>query len=362
MPSSAWPSSTPAAAPAPHATAGARFVVLDGLRGVGAIMVLILHSTMWFRSINLVVDLFFMLSGFVLAHGYGARLRNAEERERFVIARLIRVWPLYMLGCAIALGPTLGMAIYGYSFWTIGVWIEAVLTAPFFMILSYDVFSIPLNPPGWSLSFELLANAAFVVTGTRLRPALAIVAAAGAGLLWFLSGYHGGKTGWLSFWACFPRVFFSFYGGVLLYRLWQWRRLVPPTVPALLLLLAVVLYCVVEPPMVRAYYAAILFIGNPLIIYLAAHALAHGRTASLCKVLGDLSFALYAIHVPVIMIVEGLKFLLTGANVASYSVLGGTWPISQPLSLGLAWIATYHWDFAVRRSLMRRFLPRPAPA
>src|ERR1700754_3601627 len=64
----------------PAASAGyERFLVLDGLRGVAAFAVILDHvasTTLrsWFPGRYLAVDFFFVLSGFVLAHAYGARL------------------------------------------------------------------------------------------------------------------------------------------------------------------------------------------------------------------------------------------------------------------------------------------------
>jgi len=51
------------------------FYMLDGLRGVAAVAVLMMHADplfrpVWMRSAYLAVDLFFALSGFVLAHAY----------------------------------------------------------------------------------------------------------------------------------------------------------------------------------------------------------------------------------------------------------------------------------------------------
>jgi hypothetical protein len=344
----------------PSGSTSGRFEVLDGLRGVGAIMVLILHSAFVFPSISLVVDMFFMLSGFVLAHGYGHRLALAADRRRFVISRIIRLWPLYLLGCTIALGPTLGMALFGWSFWTVPVWILAVATAPFFVFLPYDGRSIPLNPPGWSLAFELLANAAFIFTGVRLSRVLPVWLIGAAGLLFAIYNTHSLFTGWLSFEGGFPRVFFSFFGGVLLHALWRSGRFVPPALPAALLLLVVVGYCLWDPPMHRTYAGIVLFLVNPAVIYCAAHSTARGRVAVICRTMGDLSYALYAVHVPVIMAVQGFWFLFIGADAATYGPVGATWWITQPLSIAVAWFANYHFDVPLRRKLMHRFLPRPA--
>src|SRR5579875_2348671 len=71
-----------------------RFVVLDGLRGVAALAVLAGHaqdfSLIYPPHFFLSVDFFFVLSGFVLAHSYGERLRTGLSAPRFMLARYIR--------------------------------------------------------------------------------------------------------------------------------------------------------------------------------------------------------------------------------------------------------------------------------
>jgi len=84
-----------------------RFEALDGLRGVAALSVVAAHVYFLFGyafpSIDLAVDFFFALSGFVLAHAYGERLRGGMGAGRFMLLRLIRLYPLYILGTTIGL-------------------------------------------------------------------------------------------------------------------------------------------------------------------------------------------------------------------------------------------------------------------
>jgi peptidoglycan/LPS O-acetylase OafA/YrhL len=83
-----------------------QFVLLDGLRGVAALAVVVTHALYFFPPTPmayLAVDFFFMLSGFVLAHAYGERLRQGMTAGRFMAIRLIRLYPLYALGSALYL-------------------------------------------------------------------------------------------------------------------------------------------------------------------------------------------------------------------------------------------------------------------
>src|ERR1700722_3197255 len=79
------------------------FSALDGLRGVAAISIVVFHYSQnlgWELLPNayLAVDFFFMLSGFVIAHAYEARLRSGQTVAEFMQRRLIRLYPLYWLG------------------------------------------------------------------------------------------------------------------------------------------------------------------------------------------------------------------------------------------------------------------------
>ncbi|MDG5488239.1 acyltransferase [Sphingomonas sp. BGYR3] len=338
-----------------------RFVALDGLRGVAALMVLVLHGVTIFPSSVMAVDLFFMLSGFVLAHAYGERLDSAAERVRFVKARLIRLWPLYLVGCLIALPAAIGMTLFGWSYWTPTALVLSILTAPFFILLPYDSYTIPLNPPGWSLSFELIANAVFLFVGIRWRWVIAIVGISAPLLLLGIYLYTGGTTGWHSFAGAFPRTFFSFFAGVLLFRLWQGQWLPRLSLPAVLLMALLVLMCALAPRQERSYSAFVLFLFNPALIWLGASSVARGVVARLCTWLGDISYALYVLHAPVIMSVEGLRFLmLSGSDAATYTPDGSTAPITLPIAIGLAHLLTYRWDTPLRRRLTARYLRKPA--
>jgi len=95
-----------------------RYEVLDGLRGVAAISVMLMHYSEntvnpLFKNADIAVDLFFILSGFVLAHAYGARLAGGWSPWLFMRARIIRLYPLYLLGSLIGLAAMLVGAVAG---------------------------------------------------------------------------------------------------------------------------------------------------------------------------------------------------------------------------------------------------------
>src|ERR1700761_6040207 len=87
------------------------FETLNAMRGIAAIGVVLFHGrALWHGAVAphgyLAVDIFFMLSGFVIAHAYEERLRLGLSVAEFAKIRIIRFYPLY------ALGLTLGITRY----------------------------------------------------------------------------------------------------------------------------------------------------------------------------------------------------------------------------------------------------------
>src|SRR4051812_23930437 len=82
-----------------------RFLTLDALRGVAALIVFIRHSgpqfglsAVEYSASHMAVDLFFVLSGFVLANAYESKLVDGTLGvSRFMLLRYIRLFPLYLL-------------------------------------------------------------------------------------------------------------------------------------------------------------------------------------------------------------------------------------------------------------------------
>jgi peptidoglycan/LPS O-acetylase OafA/YrhL len=83
---------------------GVRFEALDSWRGICALLVAMMHfpasgplaESSFIRSAYLFVDYFFVLSGFVIAHGYSHRLTSALDFRRFAILRIGRIYPLHV--------------------------------------------------------------------------------------------------------------------------------------------------------------------------------------------------------------------------------------------------------------------------
>ena len=82
---------------------------IEGLRGVAALMVVFFHAFILARwggapaqwgivqNAWLFVDLFFVISGVIMAAVYGERLRNGAQLRGFFIKRFFRLYPLHLV-------------------------------------------------------------------------------------------------------------------------------------------------------------------------------------------------------------------------------------------------------------------------
>lgn len=266
-----------------------RFHTLDALRGIAAIAVMLFHAG-WQAPLvlqrgYLAADLFFVLSGFVLAHSYEARLRGGMTLWHFIQARLQRIYPLYWLGAFT------GCLLFAGS----PLMILMIPTEP------SDGLLFRANAPLWSLLFELVANIAWALLAVRLRlSALGLLLAVFAALLFPAVIMHGGAdlgAVWPTALAGLARTFFSFTLGVVLLRLYQRADRTRRTTPlAWLLLPALIL--VLAPATTDAALAdiATLAVALPLLVWLGARC--QVTMPQVAQRLGGLSFPLYCMHAP----------------------------------------------------------------
>lgn len=334
------------------------FHTLDGLRGLAALAVLLWHlpHRPLLRSGYLAVDFFFMLSGFVLANHYEARLATARGGRRFMTMRLIRLYPLYVLGTAIGGAFALYSILTGTIDRSLTWWLRnAAFAAPMLPnVLSHNaVFAF--NPPAWSLFFEVMVNVLYGFTArwTSDRVLLAIIGGSAAVLVIAVA-----RIGNMHFTVHMPmfllggvRAAFGFYVGVGIQRLWRRGQLPRLRVPPLMLA-ALLIACLTIPrggDRAPGLTLAVVFVGFPAILIAALYNEPGRRLARIALRLGLLSFPVYAIHRPVFSIVRHV--------VRPYHPsLFVTAICAIPLSLVLAWLAARFYDQPLRRWLTRRLV------
>ena len=285
-----------------------QFHSLDMLRGVAAIAVVGRHFdgplSRLFPHSYLAVDLFFALSGFVIALRYETRLRSDLGWARFMRIRLIRMYPMYMIGTLltalsiIALYHVQNRPIDSFRF--IASLAAATLFLPTPRSLSFNEIQLfPFNFPAWSLCWELVVNGLYALVVRRLSDAvLMAIAATGALLLLGAAAMYGSLDAgydFVTFWGAPLRVIYSFFIGIALFRLWssgrmRWLRM-PPLVVAALLLASFA----VRPANQAIYDLMVVLVGFPMLI-LAATKEPSARLLPLFAVLGTVSFPIYALQ------------------------------------------------------------------
>lgn len=364
------------------------YEILDGLRGVAALIVVAFHLFEIYAVeplyvvpfVNhgyLAVDFFFVLSGFVIGYAYDDRWGRMTLWD-FCKRRIIRLQPMVVVGAVIG-----GLCFYfgaGKMFPHIGevpVWqMLLVMLAGCLMIPTSVAVRqpwnemFPLNGPAWSLFFEYIGNFLYATVVRRFskRVLIAFVAASGVALLWMTVGGSDGSvlgghelTG-RHFGIGMIRLLYPFFCGLLLFRLGRRIRL-RGGFWICSLVLAVILFFPRpgggEELWKNGLYESlsILFVF-PLIVLAGAGSPIRGKVSvGICKFLGEISFPLYIIHYPFVY--------LFMAYVTEH---GMGWQESWPLmiAVGVGCIALAYgflklFDEPVRAWLRNRFL-RHVPA
>ncbi|MBB2200786.1 acyltransferase family protein [Gluconacetobacter tumulisoli] len=282
------------------------FHTLDGLRGLAAAAVVLVHihiifPAAWFPPGGyLAVDLFFVLSGFVLAEAYSARLDAGLPFAAFMRKRVVRLWPLYALGLSIGAAVTaLEVALHFKPLAELAPFPAALFYLPW---LGAHGELYPLNFPAWSLFYELVANAALAVAWPRLttRTLMAVVGISALGLVVSASVRGSLNAGmyWEGTAVALARVGFSFFLGVLLWRIRPGSLGLGAWVPMGLLAFALVIDSTAIPRGVLDLLAV--FLLFPLIVWLGAATQPRGASLAVFQVAGAASYALYAIHAPLL--------------------------------------------------------------
>ena len=377
---------------AAYADSKPHYEILDGLRGVAALLVVFYHifeglsfaaGGTLITTLNhgyLAVDFFFILSGFVIAYAYDDRWGRSLTMGNFFKRRLIRLHPM------IVLGALLGVVFYvlqGSVMWdgtrvATSMVMLALLCALFFIPAApgacYDIRGnaemFPLNGPSWSLFFEYIGNLLYALFIHRLgnKGLALLVALTGAGLAWFtlfdVVGYGMIGVGWtldgLNFFGGLLRMLFPFSLGMLLARKFR-----PVRVRGAFWICSAVLLALFSVPYVEGragvslnglYEAACIFLVFPALVWIGASGKTTDRRSTLvCKFSGDISYPLYAVHYPVMYLFY--SWLIDNKH---YS-FGEIWPMALVVYAGsvlLAYAALKLYDEPIRKRLTKRFLKK----
>lgn len=355
--------------------------ILDGLRGVAALMVVWFHifeayaNGRQYAPIGhgyLAVDFFFILSGFVIGYAYDDRWKTITTME-FLKRRLIRLQPMVVMGAII------GGAIFyfqGYSGWNdvskvtiVALSIATLLNA--FLIPVTPGLEVrglgemyPLNGPSWSLFFEYIGNILYAVLIRRFSTLVLsiLVTVAGLGLASFaIFGPYGDlcvgfQLSGIEFTGGFLRLMFSFTAGLLLYRLFK-----PMKIKGAFWICSLSVIALLTVPRIGGeehlwanglYETICILLLFPFIVYLGASGQTTDKyTTKICKFLGDISFPLYMVHYPFIYLyyawVKNNNYTFEQSLPGALALFFG--------SIILAYLCLKLYDIPVRRYLTNKF-------
>lgn len=320
-----------------------RYMALDGLRGVAAMMVVAFHLFETYscghihQIINhgyLAVDFFFVLSGFVVGYAYDDRWSKMSFGT-FVKRRLVRLHPMLILGSLIGgllyyFGGCDAFPVINSTEWYI---VLLVTLLGCFLIPVKGSLDIrgwaegyPLNGPAWTLAFEYVANLLYAVVFRRLgKIALGACVAIFAAMTVMLTlnidifGLLARRAdlaytvigGWSlapeQLYVGFSRLLYPFFVGLLLSRIGRFINLKNGFLWCSLVIVVLLSMPFVGSESVQwtnvLYEAFCILIIFPLIVISgASDTMLNSRTRKACEFLGEISFPLYITHYPLIYI------------------------------------------------------------
>ncbi len=360
------------------------YPILDGLRGVAAVIVVIFHlceanaTSRFTQVINhgyLAVDFFFLLSGFVIGYAYDDRWQKMSVGN-FFKRRLIRLQPMVIIGSIIGAlffypqASSIFPAISNTPVWEVIVIMLigcTMIPVPVSMDIRGWHETYPLNGPAWSLFYEYIVNILYAI-GIRKFPkwALSVFVFLSACFLMHMAvfGSDGDVIGGWSLEPAqlhigFARVLYPFFAGLLLFRAGKLAHIKHAFVWCSLLVIIVLAlprFGGEEHLWMNGLYEALVIIFIfPLIIYLGASGELHSNSQKkVCKFLGDISYPIYITHYPLI-------YLYTGWVADKKLPFGNAFTVGALVfiaSILIAYACLKLYDEPVRRWLQKKLVTK----
>lgn len=371
-----------------------RYEILDGLRGVAALIVVAFHlfetysKGPAYQILNhgyLAVDFFFVLSGFVIGYAYDDRW-DKMSLKGFFKRRLVRLHPMVVMGSLVGAvffyfgaGEVFPM-IAQVAWWKVLlIFLLActILPAP----PAWDIRgwgeTNPLNGPAWSLLYEYIANILYALVIRRFSKFLLGVLVAAAAVLTLdlalnldlfglLPEDRGAAYTMIGGWSLTPtqiyigfsRLLYPFFAGLLLSRIGGKIRVRGGFWWCSLLVVAALAMphvgSVFEPWINGGYQALVILLLFPLIVAMGAGSrVTDARSVAVCTFLGEISYPLYITHYPLVYMywawaADNPDALLGTKIFVAVSIF--------VIALGLAWGCLKLYDLPVREWLKRHWL------
>ena len=379
-----------------------RYEILDGLRGVAALMVVLFHifetysKGPAYQIINhgyLAVDFFFVLSGFVVGYAYDDRW-DKMTTWGFFKRRLTRLHPMVIAGTLV------GAALFffaGNAF----PQTQQVELWKFLLCLVMGLLILPcpnsldirgwgelnsFNGPVWTLTLEYIGNILYAFVLRRLpRMALAVLAVICAfftldvTLGWNIFGlfeapHYTVIGGWSltpdQIYIGFTRLLYPFLCGLLISRILPARRTADNPSGSPIHLKGGFWWCGLAIVVLLAmpniggkmgvadglFQAACILVLFPLIVLAGAGSkTTDRRSTAVCKWLGDISYPIYITHYPLIYMQMDWVAQHPDAPLWQHIAVGTSVVL---MAILLAWGLLKAYDLPVRGWLTEHWLKR----
>ena len=340
-----------------------RFETLDAFRGVCALLVAVYHMRVQFslydadflRNSFLFVDFFFVLSGFVLQHAYGQRLKSGIDLRKFVIRRFGRLWPLHiatMLSVIFLELAELGVTgatgmesnPLGADVWEIG---SSIGQSVFLIHAFNESLSAAFNFPSWSISVEFYAYLVFAAT-VMLMPNRKWIAFAALSFVGFIvvanfsERFMQVNYGW-SFYRCLA----GFFVGALLRMGYTRLTAFKPKSEALLSIIQMMMIASVfifvsnfaRGP--SGMLAPFIFAISILIMSWPGGWLSQLLSTKGMAKLGLWSYSIYMVHIPIYMAISKTAVFINQQSECDFVRLGHGTKGAFRIDFGSVWINNF---------------------
>jgi peptidoglycan/LPS O-acetylase OafA/YrhL len=375
-----------------------RIATLDSLRGIFALMVVLLHFPADWTFLNhplvrndgISVDFFFVLSGFVVSFAYAESIRSRTDFGRFLIKRIGRIWPLHAVILILFLGLSIlrsfaaqggespGNAFFDdHSFWPV------FAQDLFFLNAFRTVPSFQLNFPAWSIGAEFWTYVVFGALVLAIRYVALVSSLCMALCLLVLMGFVDPGFGQAFGFALFRSIFF-FLVGYFTWRVWQ---MLPKNdlnhaslIEAAMVVIVVAAIMYQRQLPVAPVTFAFIFAATILVFSFQSGMISRLLLARPMQAIGQRSYSIYLLHILVMAVVGtvlrmaerkfGLDFYISGQVAGEpidllfvWNRFGTDLAVLAMLAL-IIWLSglTYRWIEQPGQNLAKRIADHFAPA
>jgi peptidoglycan/LPS O-acetylase OafA/YrhL len=344
------------------------FEALNGVRAIAALWVLLYHLHPALRAFYghfpgwpiiatgyQGVDLFFVLSGFLVAHHHMAEFKqfNWQKYIYFLIGRLIKLYPLHLMTLLLVwimvwCAPNMGITINHSDDYSWRLFIKNI-----FLIQAWDIHArVSWNHFAWSISAQWLCyvlTPAFILIFNQIQHRYLLYVMLGICVLIAPSVYAVSMETRPSAYALF-RVLGAFGAGMIGYQLFSYRVTMRASIaPWVMMIVAI---------WVQYYMSSIEFLTVPfalmLIIYSAKHNTSGLLRMKSVQYVGRISYALYITQFLVIMPIK--KILPFEQLIDRSSWVQSFYFVTMIVIIGVvAMIAHHRVEIPVMHYLKQRF-------